>query len=101
VNGWIAVLSTAVLCYALKLSGYLVPQRVLESPRISAILPMLTVALLAALVTTQTLGSGNSIVLDARLPAIAVAAGLYAVKTPFIVVVAAAALVAAGIRLLA
>jgi len=55
--------------------------------------------LLAALIAVQTLGVGQSLVVDARVPAVIVAAALYAVRTPFIVVVAVAALVAAGIRL--
>ena len=43
---------------------------------------------------------GQAVVVDARLPAVLVAAGLYALRVPFIVVVAVAAAVAAGIRML-
>ena len=43
---------------------------------------------------------GQEIVIDARVPALIVAAALYALRVPFIVVVAVAALVAAGIRAL-
>ena len=57
-------------------------------------------ALLSALIVVQTLGSGQGIAVDARVPAVLVAAGLYALKVPFIVVVIAAAGVAALIRLL-
>ena len=57
-------------------------------------------ALLAALICVQTFGAGQSLQLDARIPAIAIAAGLYALRVPFIVVVPAAAVVAAVIRLL-
>ena len=56
-------------------------------------------ALLGALVAVQTLGVGQQIVLDARVPALVVAAGLLIVRAPFLVVVVAAALVAALLRL--
>jgi hypothetical protein len=46
----------------------------------------------------QTFGSGTHIAFDARVPALVVAAGLFALRVPFIVVVFAAALTAALIR---
>lgn len=95
---WTAVLVAAFSCGALKALGYLVPQRWLEAPRPSRIADLLTVALLAALVAVQTLGSGQSIVVDARVPALFVAAGLLLLRAPFLVVVAGAALVAALLR---
>ncbi len=58
-------------------------------------------SLLAGLVAVQSLGGGDGIVLDARIPAVAVAAGLFAVRAPFIVAVAAAAATAALLRQLA
>jgi hypothetical protein len=72
----------------------------MERPTPSRVATLLTVALLAALVVTQSLERDHGIVLDARLPAVAVAALLLAVRAPFIVVVLSAALVAAGLRLL-
>jgi hypothetical protein len=54
------------------------------------------VALLAALVAVQTLGAGPQIVVDARVPAIIVAAGCSRCA-PFLVVVVAAAVVAAAL----
>ncbi len=56
-------------------------------------------ALLGALVAVQTLGVGQQIVVDARVPALLVAAGLLTVRAPFLVVVVAAAVVAALLRL--
>lgn len=96
---WTATLVAAIICVALKILGYLVPPRVLEAPRPSRISDLLTVALLAALVAVQTLGAGQAIVVDARIPAVLVAAGLLLLRAPFLVVVAAAALVAALLRL--
>ena len=52
-----------------------------------------------ALVAVQTLGAGQAIVVDARIPAVLVAAGLLLLRAPFLVVVVAAALVAALLRL--
>ncbi|SDO83847.1 Branched-chain amino acid transport protein (AzlD) [Microbacterium sp. ru370.1] len=96
---WTAVLLASVLCVALKGVGYLLPARWLEAPRPARIADLLTVALLAALVAVQTVASGPAIVLDARLPAVGVAALLLWARAPFLVVVAAAALTAALLRL--
>lgn len=71
----------------------------MERPTPSRVATLLTVALLSALVVTQTLERDHQVVLDARLPALGVAAVLLAVRTPFIVVVAGAAVVAALLRL--
>ena len=69
------------------------------APRPARIADLLTVALLSALVAVQTLGAGQAIVVDARIPAVLVAAGLLLLRAPFLVVVVAAALVAALLRL--
>jgi hypothetical protein len=97
---WTAVLVAAIACVALKAIGYLIPPSVLEAPRPARIADLLTVALLAALVAVQTLGDGQAVVVDARIPAVLVAAGMLVLRAPFLVVVAAAAVVAALLRLL-
>lgn len=97
-TAWHVILLASAATLALKLAGHLVPAGFLERERPARIADLLTVALLAALIAVQTLGTGQSLVVDARVPAVIVAAALYAVRTPFIVVVAVAALVAAGIR---
>ncbi len=96
---WTAVAVASVVCLALKAVGYLIPARWFEAPAPSRIVDLLTVALLAALVAVQTLGVGQQIVVDARVPALLVAAGLLVLRAPFLVVVVAAALVAALLRL--
>ena len=93
----ILLASLAVL--VLKLLGYLVPASVMERPTPSRVAGLLTVALLSALVVTQTIERDHQIVLDARLPALGVAAILLALRAPFIVVVISAAIVAALLRL--
>lgn len=96
---WSAILLAALVCLALKAAGYLVPPKVLEAPRPARISDLLTVALLAALVAVQTLGDGQAIVVDARVPALLVAGGLLWLRQSFLVVVFAAALTAALLRL--
>lgn len=96
---WTAVLVASIVCVALKTVGYLIPPKWVEAPRPLRIADLLTVALLAALVAVQTLGDGQTIVVDARVPAILVAAGLLLLRAPFLVVVVAAALVATLLRL--
>ena len=96
---WNAVLLASVICVSLKALGYLLPARWLEAPRPARIANLLTVALLAALVVVQTLAAGPAIVVDARVPAVGVAALLLWARAPFLVVVAAAAVTAALLRL--
>lgn len=97
---WSAVLLAACICAALKAFGYLIPARVLEAERPARISDLLTVALLAALVAVQGLGAGQAILVDARVPAVLVAAGLLWMRQSFLVVVVAAAAVAALLRLI-
>lgn len=96
---WSAILLAAVICAALKAFGYLIPTHLLEAPRPARISDLLTVALLAALVAVQSLGHGQAILVDARVPAVLVAAGLLYLRQSFLVVVVAAAAVAALLRL--
>lgn len=97
---WTAILVASIICVVWKTLGYLVPPRLLEAPRPARTADLLTVALLAALVAVQTLGDGQAVTLDARVPAVAVAAGLLLVRAPFLVVVAAAAVTASLLRAL-
>jgi len=101
-SSWNVVLLASVLVLGLKIAGYLVPPRVLEKPTPARVATLLTVALLAALVVTQTIqgAGGHPVAIDARLPAVGVAGVLLALRAPFIVVVVAAAVVAALLRLL-
>ena len=96
---WNAVLLASIVCVGLKAIGYLIPPKVLEAPRPARVADLLTVALLAALVAVQALGVGQGVVVDARVPALVVAAGLLLLRAPFLVVVMAAAATAAVLRL--
>jgi hypothetical protein len=100
VSTWTTVLLASGLAFALKLLGYVVPARWLEGRRTTRITSALPVALLAALVGVQTLTSTDgSVTVDSRLAAVGVAVVALVLRAPFIVVVALAALVAAGLRL--
>jgi hypothetical protein len=96
---WSIIIIASLGCLALKLSGYLVPPSFMEKPRPSRVANLLTVALLAALVATQTFGAGTQIVVDARVPALILAAGLFALRVPFVIVIIAAAACAALLRM--
>ena len=97
---WQVVILASIAVLALKLLGYLVPPSLIEKPVPARIAGLLTVALLSALIVTQTIGSGQGVTLDARVPALAAAAGLFALRVPFILVIIAAAATAALIRAL-
>lgn len=95
---WQIILLASILVLGIKLLGYLVPPRVLEAPTAARTAELTTVALLSALIVVQTIGAGQGIVIDARLPALGVAAVLFALRAPFIIVIVAAAASAAGLR---
>ena len=99
-TAWHVVLLASIICFGLKSLGYLVPARLIERPTPARMVDLLTVALLTALISLQTFAQGQQLQLDARVPAVLVAAVLFALRVPFIVVVVAAAAVAAGIRAL-
>lgn len=96
---WIGILIASAAVYSWKIIGYMVPSSVLNNPTISRIANLITVALLAALLGVQGLTSGGEIAFDARIPALGFAAILLYFKAPFVVMVAASALVAALLRL--
>ena len=98
-NLWTLVIVASIIVLALKLAGYLVPPKLFESVPAKRTSGLLTVALLSALVAVNTITAGNDIVLDARLPALVLAGVLFALRVPFIVVLVAAALCAALLRL--
>lgn len=97
---WLIVIIASLACLSLKLAGYLVPASVLDRPAPARIADLLTVALLAALIAVQTVGLAGGIMLDSRLPALAVAVILLWLRAPFLVVILAAAGTAAGLRAL-
>jgi branched-subunit amino acid transport protein len=97
---WAALLGLAAGSYALKAIGPLLLGEREPSPSVARLLSLIAVPLLAALIVVQSLGDGQRIVLDARVPALGVAALCVWRGAPFLVTVVAAAAVAAGLRAL-
>lgn len=95
---WIAVILATLLVWALKTAGYAIPQRFVEGAAMSRVSAVVTVALLASLVVSQTLQTPSGLAVDARLPALGVAAVLLYYKAPFLIVLLGAGVVAAGLR---
>jgi branched-subunit amino acid transport protein len=97
---WAPVLVASAACYLIKLAGLSLPQRFLQDARVQRTVPLLPVALLAALIAINTFSTGAHLVVDARAAAIAVAGVAVLLRAPFLVVVASAAGTAALVRLL-
>ena len=95
---WGFVIAGSLVVLVLKLAGYLIPQRLVEGPALSRVAGLVTVALLASLVVSQTIGGDDGVMLDSRVPAVAAAGVMLWLRTPFIVVIAGAALIAALLR---
>jgi branched-subunit amino acid transport protein len=89
---WVAVLVTAAGCYALKLTGLVVPRGVLGNPRVRRFAELVPIALLAALVAVQTFAAGQSLTIDpARLAGLGAAVAALLLRAPFLVVIVVAA----------
>ena len=97
---WSVLLALCAVSYALKAAGPVLAGGRQLGPRARRTLDLVPVSLLAALILVQTLGTGHRLTLDARVPALAVAAVLVVRRAPFLVVVLAAAGTAALLRAL-
>ena len=95
---WLAILVGAAVTYLTKLSGYAVPARWLNNPRMTRVAGAITVALLSALTVMNTFAVGAGLVLDARLAALAVAALALWARWPFLLVVVLGAGAAGVVR---
>jgi len=71
----------------------------LRDARLQRTIPLVPIALLAALVAINTFATGTHLVLDVRAAAMAVALIAVLIRAPFLVVVIAAAATAALLRL--
>ena len=97
---WAGVLVASMACYGLKLAGLSLPQRWLTDARVQRAVPLIPIALLAALIATNTFATGRTLVLDVRAAALLVAIVAVLLRAPFLVVVIVAAGTAALLRLL-
>lgn len=96
---WIGVVLVAAGCFAFKVAGLSVPQRVLDHPFMIRAAGLIPVALLGALIAVQVFAGDRVLVVDARLAGLGVAAVLLALRVPFLPMVVAAAATAALLRL--
>jgi branched-subunit amino acid transport protein len=97
---WTVLLVLGAASYALKAVGPVLAGGRQLGPQVRRTLDLVAVPLLVALILVQTLGDGHRLVIDARLPALGVAAVLVWRRAPFLVVVLAAAGTAALLRAL-
>ena len=95
---WPAILIGSLAVYSWKILGYLLPESFSRQKTVVDLANQLTVGLLAALCTVETIGGNHGSAIDSRIPALAVAAILYWRKVPYLVTVLAAAIVAAALR---
>ncbi|GAA2605127.1 AzlD domain-containing protein [Dactylosporangium fulvum] len=96
---WVAIIALAVGTYALRFAGPVLRERLTVSETVKRYLTLAAVALLAALIGTAALLDGTEFVGIARPAGVLVGAVLAWRKLPFVVVVVAAALTAALLRL--
>jgi branched-subunit amino acid transport protein len=95
---WTVLLGLGAISYGLKAAGPVLSGGRELSPRVRESLQLVAVPLLAALILVQALDGGKRLVVDARAPALVVAALLAWRRAPFLVVVLAAAATAALLR---
>jgi branched-subunit amino acid transport protein len=95
----LSVLIASIAVYGWKLIGYLIPERFITD-KFRDFAERVTVSLLAAMVMIQGFTVTGEVVVDARLPALLVAALMLWMRAPYILVVIAGAAVAAGLRML-
>ena len=99
---WISVVVVGLATIAIKAAGPLLLARRTPPPRARAALEHLAPALLAALVVTQALGGDNGgFTIDARLAGLAAGTAALLLRAPLLVVITAAAVTAALVRLVA
>ena len=98
---WISVLCVGVLTVAIKAAGPVLAGDRELPVRTGRMVALVGPALLAALVATQAFSTDEELVLDERGAGLIAAAVAIALKAPLIVVVLAAAVTAALLRLVA
>lgn len=98
---WTVLFGLGAVSYALKAVGPVLAGGRQLGPQARRALDLVAVPLLAALILVQTVGGPHRLVVDARVPALAVATVLVWRRAPFLVVVLAAAATAALLRAVA
>jgi branched-subunit amino acid transport protein len=97
---WLAIVVLAAISFALKAVGPVILGDRTLNPRAAELVALLPVPMLAALIAVGTFADGQSLQVDERLPAVAVAGVCILRRLPFLVVICAAAATAAALRAL-
>jgi branched-subunit amino acid transport protein len=96
---WVVIVAVTLASAAIKAAGPVRSGGRELPPRASAVLALLTPALLTALVVTGTFGEGGHLELDERALGVGVAAVALALRAPVLVTMVLAAVVTALARL--
>ena len=96
---WVAILVASVGCYALKLAGLSLPQRVLEHPVVERVADLDPGGPARGARRRAGVVAGSSLTVDARTAGLGFAVGALLLRAPFLVVVLGAAVTAALLRL--
>jgi branched-subunit amino acid transport protein len=99
-DAWLTVLAVGAVTVVIKAAGPVVLGGRPLPRRVAGIVALLAPALLAALVATTTLGTGQQLTLDARVIGLVAAALALWLRAPVLIVVLVAAAAAAVARLL-
>ena len=97
---WVAIVAVTLANVAIKAAGPILAGGRELPPRANVVIALLTPALLAALVVTETFGEDGHLVLDERALGVGVAGVAVALRAPVLLAVVLAALVTALARLL-
>ncbi len=95
---WTAILLLAAGAYAAKFAGLVIGPRLTILKRLDPWLALLPAAMLAALVTVQTLDGAKLLTIDARAAGVAAGSVAALKRVPFVGVIFVAAVVAALVR---
>lgn len=98
---WLLIAAVSVLSFVLKAAGPMISRGRELSRRALAVVALMPAALLTAFVLTETVTTGQHLVIDSRLGGLVAAAMALRLRAPMIVVVIVAAAATAAIRALA
>ena len=96
---WVSIVAVTLASAAIKAAGPILAGGRELPPKSSAVLALLTPALLAALVVTGTFGEGGHLTIDEKALGVGVAAVALALRAPVLLAVVLAAVVTALARL--
>ena len=99
-QAWVVVAVVGAATIAIKASGPLLLGRREPPARLKDVIELLAPAVLAALVATQALATGDRLVLDERAAGMAAAGACVALRAPILATLVAAALTTAVLRAL-